>query len=134
MANVTVEDLAKEIGTPVERLISQLADSGIQKSVNDSVTQDEKETLLEYLKKQHGDNSSAKPNKMTLNRKSKSTLVLGHGSKAKSVQVEVRKKRTYVKRSDLEQQQIQEEEAAALAQAQEKAEIDAQAKSVSDAK
>ena len=134
MANVTVEDLAKEIGTPVERLISQLADSGIQKSVNDSVTQDEKETLLEYLKKQHGDNSSAKPNKMTLNRKSKSTLVLGHGSKAKSVQVEVRKKRTYVKRSDLEQQQIQEEEAAALAQAQEKAELDAQAKAVADAK
>ena len=46
MANVTVEQLAKEIGTPVERLISQLADSGVSKSVTDSVTQEEKETLL----------------------------------------------------------------------------------------
>ncbi|MEW6982060.1 translation initiation factor IF-2 [Colwelliaceae bacterium 6471] len=134
MANVTVEELAKEIGTPVERLVSQLADSGVQKSVTDSVTQQEKETLLEYLKKQHGDDSSAKPSKMTLNRKKKSTLVLGHGSKAKSVQVEVRKKRTYVKRSELEEQQIAEANAKAEEEAKAKAEADAKAKAEADAK
>jgi translation initiation factor IF-2 len=133
MANVTVEQLAKEIGTPVERLISQLADSGVQKSVTDSVTQQEKESLLGYLKKQHGDESAANPNKMTLNRKKKSTLVLGSGSKAKSVQVEVRKKRTYVKRSDVEEQQAQTELAEAEAKQQAQDILDAQAKAESDA-
>ncbi|WP_077338764.1 translation initiation factor IF-2 [Pseudocolwellia agarivorans] len=134
MADVTVQELAKEIGTPVERLVSQLADSGVQKSVTDSVSQDEKEKLLEHLKKQHGDESSTQPSKMTLNRKTKSTLVLGHGSKAKSVNVEVRKKRTYVKRSELEEQQIAEEEAKAQEEARIKAEEAANAKAIADAK
>ena len=134
MANVTVEELAKEIGTPVDRLVSQLADSGVKKSVTDSVSQEEKETLLEHLKKQHGDDSTASPSKMTLSRKKKSTLVLGHGSKAKSVQVEVRKKRTYVKRSDLEEQQQAEAEAKAAEEARIQAEADAKAKAEADAK
>jgi translation initiation factor IF-2 len=134
MANVTVENLAKEIGTPVDRLISQLADSGVQKSVTDSVTQEEKETLLAHLKKQHGDDSAVKPSKMTLNRKTKSTLVMGHGSNSKSVQVEVRKKRTYVKRSDIELQQQAEAEEKALIEAEEKAAADAVAKAEADAK
>ena len=134
MANVTVEELAKEIGTPVDRLVSQLADSGVKKSATDSVSQEEKETLLEHLKKQHGDDSTASPSKMTLSRKKKSTLVLGHGSKAKSVQVEVRKKRTYVKRSDLEEQQQAEAEAKAAEEARIQAEADAKAKAEADAK
>ena len=125
MADITVTELAKEIGTPVERLVNQFADSGVTKSDTDSVSQAEKEALLGYLKKQHGDESSAKPSKMTLNRKKKSTLVLGHGSKAKSVQVEVRKTRTYVKRSDLEEQKHQEEQA--KLQAEEEARIAAEA-------
>ncbi|ARD45700.1 translation initiation factor IF-2 [Colwellia sp. PAMC 21821] len=134
MANVTVEQLAKEIGTPVDRLVSQLADSGVKKSATDSVSQEEKENLLDHLKKQHGDDSTANPSKMTLSRKKKSTLVLGHGSKAKSVQVEVRKKRTYVKRSDLEEQQQAEVEAKAAEEARIQAEIDAKAKAEADAK
>ncbi|WDE06980.1 translation initiation factor IF-2 [Thalassomonas viridans] len=133
MANVTVEELAKEIGTPVERLISQLASTGVHKSVSDSVTQQEKEALLEHLKKQHGDDSAANPNKMTLNRKKKSTLVMGSGSKAKSVQVEVRKKRTYVKRSELEEQQRAEAEAKAKAEAEAKAKAEAEAKAAAEA-
>jgi translation initiation factor IF-2 len=128
MADITVAELAKEIGTPVERLVSQLADSGVMKSATDVISQDEKESLLGYLKKQHGDNSEAKPNKLTLNRKTKSTLTMGHGSKAKSVNVEVRKKRTYVKRSEIEEQQIAEAAAKAEAEAAEKAEAEAKAK------
>ncbi|QOL24318.1 translation initiation factor IF-2 [Thalassotalea sp. LPB0316] len=136
MAEVTVEQLAKEIGTPAERLVSQLAEAGINKSVSDSVTEQEKEALLEHLKKQHGDDSSAQPSKMTLSRKKKTTLSVGSGSKAKSVQVEVRKKRTYVKRSELEEQQIAEAEAKAKAEAeaQAAAEAEAQAKAEAEAK
>ena len=128
MADITVAELAKEIGTPVERLVSQLADSGVSKSAADVISQDEKESLLGYLKKQHGDESEAKPNKLTLNRKTKSTLTMGHGSKAKSVNVEVRKKRTYVKRSDVEEQQLAEAAAKEEAEAQIKAEAEATAK------
>ena len=134
MASVTVEQLANEIGTPVDRLVSQLADSGVNKSATDSVSQEEKEALLDHLKKQHGDDSTASPSKMTLSRKKKSTLVLGHGSKAKSVQVEVRKKRTYVKRSDLEEQQQAEVEAKAAEEARVQAEVEAKAKAEADAK
>jgi translation initiation factor IF-2 len=126
MAEVKVEQLANEIGTPVDRLVSQLADAGINKTVNDVVSEQEKETLLEFLKKQHGDATSAQPSKMTLSRTKKSTLTVGAGSKAKSVQVEVRKKRTYVKRSELEEQQIAEEEAKVAAEAAAKAEAEAQ--------
>jgi len=134
MADVTVQELAKEIGTPVERLISQLADSGVKKSVSDSVSQQEKETLLDHLKKQHGDDSSAEPSKMTLNRKTKSTITQGHGSKAKSVNVEVRKKRTYVKRSELEEQQMAEAAEKVEAEARVKAEEEAKVKEIADAK
>jgi len=134
MADITVAELANEIGTPVERLVSQLADSGVHKSATDAISQDEKEALLGHLKKQHGDNSAAKPSKLTLNRKTKSTLTMGHGSKSKSVNVEVRKKRTYVKRSELEEQQIAEAAAKAEAEAQEQAEALAAQKAEAAAK
>ena len=128
MADITVAELAREIGTPVERLVSQLADSGVNKSENDAISQDEKESLLSFLKKQHGDDSEAKPSKLTLNRKTKSTLTMGHGSKAKSVNVEVRKKRTYVKRSEIEEQQLAQAALKAEAEAAEKAAAEAAAK------
>ncbi|TWX56199.1 translation initiation factor IF-2 [Colwellia hornerae] len=134
MSNTTVAELAQEIGTPVDRLVSQLADSGVNKSATDSVSQDEKEALLDHLKKQHGDDSTAGPLKMTLNRKSKSTLTMGHGSKAKSVNVEVRKKRTYVKRSEVEEQQQAEAEAKVAAEAEIAAQAAAEAKAIADAK
>ena len=133
MADITVAELAKEIGTPVDRLVSQLADSGVNKSATDAITQDEKESLLGHLKKQHGDESEAKPNKLTLNRKTKSTLTMGHGSKAKSVNVEVRKKRTYVKRSEVEDEKIAEEAAKAEAEAAILAEAEAKAKAEAEA-
>jgi len=134
MADITVAELANEIGTPVERLVSQLADSGVHKSATDTISQDEKEALLGYLKKQHGDNSAAKPSKLTLNRKTKSTLTMGHGSKSKSVNVEVRKKRTYVKRSELEEQQIAEATKQAEIEAAGKAEVLAKEKAEAAAK
>ncbi|TWX71826.1 translation initiation factor IF-2 [Colwellia demingiae] len=134
MADITVAELAKEIGTPVDRLVTQLADSGVNKSATDAISQDEKEALLGHLKKQHGDESEAKPNKLTLNRKTKSTLTMGHGSKAKSVNVEVRKKRTYVKRSEVEDEKLAEEAAKAEAEAAILAEADAKAKAEAAAK
>ncbi|MEZ8147462.1 translation initiation factor IF-2 [Enterovibrio norvegicus] len=132
MSEVTVKALASEIDTPVERLLKQFQDAGIQKSADDSVSQDEKQTLLSHLKREHGDDGSA-PTRLTLQRKKRSTLsVSGAGGKSKDVQVEVRKKRTYVKRSELEEQRVAQETAqrdaedAAQREAEEKARREAE--------
>ncbi|QDY40790.1 translation initiation factor IF-2 [Candidatus Pantoea soli] len=116
MTDVTVKSLAAEIQTPVDRLVQQFADAGIRKSENDAVSQQEKETLLSHLNREHGQTGSGK---LTLQRKTRSTLnIPGTGGKSKSVQIEVRKKRTYVK-GDAEAEQAQAE---AEAQAQREAE------------
>ena len=109
MTDVTVKSLAAEIQTPVERLVQQFADAGIRKSETDSVTQQEKETLLTHLNRDHNGGSG----KLTLQRKTRSTLsVPVTGGKSKSVQIEVRKKRTYVKGDPAEAEQAEAEEQA----------------------
>ncbi|WIL41652.1 translation initiation factor IF-2 [Pantoea agglomerans] len=126
MTDVTVKSLAAEIQTPVDRLVQQFADAGIPKSENDAVTQQEKETLLSHLNREHGQVGSAK---LTLQRKTRSTLnIPGTGGKSKSVQIEVRKKRTYVK-GDAETEQAQAEaEAEAQREAEEQAQREAEEK------
>jgi translation initiation factor IF-2 len=65
------------------------------------VSEQEKQTLLAYLKGSHGE--TAKPaEKITLKRKSTGTLKSGQGRAGRNVTVEVRRKRTYVKRSEVE--------------------------------
>merc|ERR1711964_558566 len=100
MADVSIEKLASDIGTTVDRLVGQFKDAGITKNAGDQVNEDEKKKLLDHLSKQHG--SASEPKRMTLQRKTTSTLSVG---KSKEVKVEVRKKRTYVKRTDVEEQQ-----------------------------
>jgi len=126
MTDVTVKSLAAEIQTPVDRLVQQFADAGIPKSENDAVTQQEKETLLSHLNREHGQVGSAK---LTLQRKTRSTLnIPGTGGKSKSVQIEVRKKRIYVK-GDAEAEQAQAEaEAEAQREAEEQAQREAEEK------
>lgn len=51
MTQLTVKALSEEIGTPVDRLIEQLADAGMKKSGSDQVTDSEKQTLLTHLKR-----------------------------------------------------------------------------------
>ncbi|GAA3587004.1 translation initiation factor IF-2 [Gibbsiella greigii] len=130
--DVTVKSLAAEIQTSVDRLVQQFADAGINKSEADSVTQQEKETLLAHLNREHG----SAPGKLTLQRKTRSTLnIPSTGGKSKSVQIEVRKKRTYVNRDAQEAQQAEaaeqarrEAEEQARREAEEKAKREAEAK------
>ncbi|PFG11155.1 MULTISPECIES: translation initiation factor IF-2 [unclassified Marinobacter] len=97
MAEVTVRQLAEDVGAPVDRLLKQIVEAGLKaRSENDAVSSDEKQQLLTYLRKNHGD-SEAEPQKITLKRKTTTTLKAG---KAKSVNVEVRKRRTYIKRAE----------------------------------
>ncbi len=143
MADTSIDKLATEVGKNVDRLIEQFAEAGIKKTKTDSVSETEKQTLLDHLKKQHGGENA--PQKMTLQRKTVSTLsVNAGGGQSKDVKVEVRKKRTFVKRDESElaaeaekqAQQQKEAEAAAKAAAEAKAAEDkakAEAKAKADA-
>ncbi|MCG8612937.1 MAG: translation initiation factor IF-2 [Pseudomonadales bacterium] len=104
MAEVTVKQLAEDVGAPVDRLLKQIQDAGLAtKKENDIVTDDEKQQLLAFLKKSHGD-SNSEPKKITLKRKTTTTLKSSGGAgKAKTVNVEVRKKKTYIKRAEAPQ-------------------------------
>ena len=98
MTEVTVKQLAEVVGTPVDRLLEQLRDAGIEVSgADDSISDKEKMQLLEHLRRSHG--KSGEGRKITLRRKSTSELTVSAGQgRAKTVSVEVRKKRTYMKR------------------------------------
>lgn len=118
MAEVTVSELAKTVGASVDRLLMQMKEAGLNHSSADAtVSDEEKQTLLAYLKGLHGD-VSGEPKKITLRRKTVSTLKSGN---RKTVNIEVRKKRTYVKRSD------EEIESQAAAEAEEKARLEQEA-------
>ena len=120
MADVSIEKLASDIGTTVDRLVGQFKDAGIVKNAGGQVNEEEKQKLLDHLSKQHG--SSAEPTRMTLKRKTTSTLSVG---KSKEVKVEVRKKRTYIKRTDIEEEAKRQEEERLKREAEEKAAAEA---------
>ena len=131
MLDVTVRQFADVVGISVDKLVQQLGQAGIDaKGPDDTISDEEKSTLLSYLRKAHGkDGSSTEPSKITLKRKTVSELKVApersrlraRGSapgSAKTVSVEVRKKRTYVKRGSVadEKSEQQEAEAEALKQ------------------
>ena len=113
MAEVTVEQLAKVVGAPVDRLLQQMSDAGVKKSSGSEVVSDsEKKQLLAHLKSAHGDHTgTAEPTKVTLKRKTVSQMKVSGGTagKKKVVNVEVRKKRTYVKNEKAESEKPAEE-------------------------
>jgi translation initiation factor IF-2 len=112
MAEVTVNELAKTVGASVDRLLLQMKEAGLShSSAEATVSDEEKQVLLAYLKSLHGE-KSGEPKKIVLRRKTMSTLK--SGSK-KTVNIEVRKKRTYVKRSEEELESQAKAEAEELA-------------------
>ena len=98
MAQVTVQQLAETVGASVERLLAQMKDAGLPHTgAEEPVSDEDKQMLLAFLKRSHGE-STAAPKRITLKRKTISTLRTGGSQGKKTVNVEVRKKRTYVKR------------------------------------
>ncbi len=131
MAEVTVKQLADVVGVPEERLLQQMKDAGLSHtSAGDSVTEQERQTLLAHLKRSHGESAEpAAPRRITLSRKTTSTLKVDGSGRKKTVSVEVRKKRTYVKREELSPEDRAAQEAEAAAKAAEEARLDAEAES-----
>ena len=128
---VTVQDFAKELGRPVDELLTQFKEAGVVvKNAQAEVSAEDKESLLSYLQQHARGPVSAEPRRITLKRKETTELRLGgsRGAPAKTVSIEVRKKRTYVKRDepealevDPEAQRAAEELAARLAHEKEAA-------------
>jgi len=101
MAVTTVAQFAAELNRPAGTLLEQLQSAGVaKKSLDDALTEADKERLLEFLRNAHGTNSADRK-KITLTRKSTSEIKQADASgKARTIQVEVRKKRVFVKRDE----------------------------------
>ena len=124
MAVTTVAQLATELKRPAATLLEQLESAGVpKKSESETLTEADKERLLEFLRSAHG-TSSTERKKITLVRKSTSEIKQADASgKARTIQVEVRKKRVFVKRDDVAPG-VDEAAAAAAAAAAEQAELE----------
>ena len=103
MATTTVAQLAAELNRSAAALLEQLQSAGVSKaSTDDSLTESDKERLLDHLRTTHGTVAGAERKKITLTRKSTSEIKQADSSgKARTIQVEVRKKRTFIKRDDV---------------------------------
>ncbi|MBI1943670.1 MAG: translation initiation factor IF-2 [Betaproteobacteria bacterium] len=102
MAQTSVAQFASELKVPPSVLLEQLRAAGVEKRVpEDSLTEQDKSRLLEYLRRAHG--SIESKNKITLTRKQTSEIKKSDATgKARTIQVEVRKKRVFVKRDPSE--------------------------------
>ena len=98
MGQSSVAQFAGELGLPAELLLEQLKGAGVNKAApEDKLTEEDKSSLLEYLRKEHG--AQAPKNKITLTRKQVTEIKKSDSTgKARTIQVEVRKKRVLVRR------------------------------------
>jgi translation initiation factor IF-2 len=117
MSKVTAKQLSTVIGISVDKLLEQLRNAGVKVAgADDPISDEDKLKLLDSLRSSHGkgDEEAAEgPKKITLRRKSKTELKVkggtGRNTTSRSINVEVRKKRTYVRRSEVEAQAEQQE-------------------------
>ena len=102
MALMTVSQFATELKMPAPALLEQLAKAGVSKQESgDTLSEQDKTRLLDYLRKSHGD--TVPKAKITLTRKQTSEIRASDSTgKARTIQVEVRKKRVFVKRDPSE--------------------------------
>jgi len=102
VAQTSVAQFASELKVPPSVLLEQLRAAGVDKRVpEDSLSDQDKSRLLEYLRRMHG--SADVKNKITLTRKHTSEIKKADATgKYRTVQVEVRKKRVFVKRDPSE--------------------------------
>ena len=88
MSNTTVEQFALERSMPAERLLEQLRAAGVSKnSAADSLSTEDKQKLLAYLKQSHGDTEGQK---ITVSRKQTSSVKTAAGT----AQVQTRRRRS----------------------------------------
>jgi translation initiation factor IF-2 len=102
MASNNVAQFATELNMSADLLLTQLHASGVQKSsASDPLSKEDKDKLLEHLRRAHGAAQDGDKKKITLTRKETTEIKQADATgKSRTIQVEVRKKRTFVKRED----------------------------------
>ncbi|TFW29713.1 translation initiation factor IF-2 [Massilia horti] len=103
MASNNVAQFATELKMPADLLLTQLRSAGVQKSsTSDPLSKDDKDKLLNHLRRTHGTADQPEKKKITLTRKETTEIKQADATgKSRTIQVEVRKKRTFVQRDDL---------------------------------
>ena len=103
MASNNVAQFATELKMPADLLLTQLRSAGVEKSsTSDPLSKDDKDKLLNHLRRTHGASDTGEKKKITVTRKETSEIKQADSSgKSRTIQVEVRKKRTFVQRDDL---------------------------------
>lgn len=98
MATNNVAQFAAELKVSTDILLKQLRDAGVNKtSVNDELSKEDKDKLLNYLRSMHGAPAVSK-RKISVTRKETSEIKQSDATgKSRTIQVKVRKKRTIVK-------------------------------------
>jgi translation initiation factor IF-2 len=114
MSQVTAKQLSEVVGVSVDRLLEQLREAGVKVSgADDPISDEDKMTLLESLRSHHGKDKAEGPKKITLQRKSKSEIrvtgTTGRNATSRAINVEVRKKRTYIRRTEVEPEAVPQE-------------------------
>lgn len=99
MAQMSVEQFANELGLLPAVLLEQLKAAGVRKMLaEDSLTEQDKAQLLDYLRKTHG--TTEAKSKVTLTRRQTSEIRKSDSAgRARTIQVEVRKRRVLTKPS-----------------------------------
>src|SRR5437899_2310889 len=102
MASNNVAQFATELKMSADLLITQLRASGVDKSsASDPLSKEDKDRLLEHLRRAHGATSDGDTKKITLTRKETTEIKQADATgKSRTIQVEVRKKRTFIKRDE----------------------------------
>ena len=98
MAQTSVTQFAGELKVQPSVLLEQLKAAGVHKQqAEDTLSEQDKTRLLEYLRKVHG--ATEAKSKITLTRKQTSEIKKSDSTgKSRTIQVEVKKKRVFVKR------------------------------------
>jgi len=103
MASNNVAQFATELKMPADLLLTQLRSAGVEKSsTSDPLSKDDKDKLLDHLRRTHGTANDTEKKKITLTRKETTEIKQADATgKSRTIQVEVRKKRTFVQRDDV---------------------------------
>jgi translation initiation factor IF-2 len=102
MASTNVAQFATELKMPADLLLTQLRAAGVEKSsASDPLSKEDKDKLLNHLRRSHGVAPEGEKRKITLTRKETTEIKQADASgKSRTIQVEVRKKRTFIKRDE----------------------------------
>ncbi|HEY8609234.1 MAG TPA: translation initiation factor IF-2 [Noviherbaspirillum sp.] len=102
MASNNVAQFATELKMPADLLLTQLRAAGVEKSsASDPLSKEDKDKLLNHLRRAHGAAPDGEKKKITLTRKETTEIKQADATgKSRTIQVEVRKKRTFIKRDE----------------------------------